>query len=208
MMHRRSLAALVAGAALLLTSCAAAADAGGSAAPPGAALAALTPEAPTGEVIAQGTVLDDGSSVELCLGAVAESAPPQCSGIPLSGWSWAGLDDAASMGDATWGTYAVYGTYDGDAFTVTRTPVPLALFDPVAAPDPTEGKPGTATAADVASMQDAIPDAIGDAYLASSEQDGWVFVDVVWDDGTWQEAADQDFGAGKVIVRSAIREIS
>lgn len=207
-MHRRSLAALVAGTALVLTSCAAAADAGGSAAPPGAALAALTPEAPTGAVIAQGTVLDDGSSVQLCLGAVAESAPPQCSGIPLSGWSWAGLDDAATAGGATWGTYAVSGTYDGDTFTVTRTPVPLALFDPVAAPDPTEGKPGTATAADAAVIQDAVPDAIGDAFLASSQQDGWVFVDVVWDDGTWQEAADQDFGAGKVIVRSAIREIS
>ncbi|WP_065570655.1 hypothetical protein [Microbacterium oleivorans] len=208
MMHRRSLAALAAGAALLLTSCAAAADAGGTAAPPGAALAALTPDAPTGEVIAQGTVLDDGSSVELCLGAVAESAPPQCSGIPLSGWSWAGLDDAASVVDATWGTYAVYGTYDGDTFTVTRAPVPLALFDPVAAPDPTGGKTGTAAASDVTSIHKAVPAAIGDAYLSSSEQDGWVLVDVVWDDGTWQKAADQDFGAGKVIVRSAIREVS
>ena len=69
---RRSAAVLLAGATLLLTSCAAAADAGGSAAPPGAALAALTPENPTGEVLAQGTVLDDGTTAKLCLGAVAE----------------------------------------------------------------------------------------------------------------------------------------
>ncbi|CAL4859633.1 hypothetical protein [Microbacterium sp. MM2322] len=207
MMHRRSAAVLLTGAVLLLTSCAATAEAGGDAAPPGAALAALTPENPTGEVISQGMVLDNGTTVELCLGAVAESAPPQCSGIPLAGWSWDGLDDAVSSGGATWNTYAVSGTFDGDTLTVTRTPIPLALFDPIAAADPTKGKPGKASVADVTSIQSTIPDAIGDAFFGASEQDGWVFADVVWDDGTWQKAADQDFGAGKVIIRSALKPV-
>ncbi|MCM3696568.1 hypothetical protein [Microbacterium oleivorans] len=198
--------ALLAGAALLLTSCApGAADAGADSAPPGSALAALTPEPPTGEVLGQGTVLDDGSSAKLCLGAVAESAPPQCAGIPLAGWSWEGVADAAVMSGSTWGTYAVWGTYDGDTLTVTRAPVPLALFDAMPLPDPTRGEPGTATAADIDTVQSIVPDAIGAAYLGSYDQDGWIHVDVIWDDGTWQRAADQDFGAGKVIVRSALR---
>lgn len=204
---RRSAAVLLAGATLLLTSCAAAADAGGSAAPPGAALAALTPENPTGEVLAQGTVLDDGTTATLCLGAVAESAPPQCSGIPLVGWSWDGLTDAATAGGSTWGTYAVRGVYDGESFTVRDTPVPLALFDAIALPDPTGGKAGAASAQDAATIQSIVPDALGSGYLGSYEQDGWVYVDVIWDDGTWQRAADQDFGAGKVIIRSALRSV-
>ncbi|MFI8632084.1 hypothetical protein ACIGEP_05770 [Microbacterium sp. NPDC077663] len=198
--------ALLAGAVLLLTSCStSAAGAGGDAAPAGAALAALTPEPPDGEVWGQGTVLDDGSSAKLCLGAVAESAPPQCSGIPLLGWSWDGLTETATTAGSTWGTFAVWGTYDGDAFTVTRTPVPLALFDAMPAPDPTQGRPGTATPTDVDTIHAVAPEAIGDAYLGSYDQDGWVYVDVIWDDGTWQRAADQDFGADKVIVRSALR---
>ncbi|MDT3343796.1 hypothetical protein [Microbacterium aquilitoris] len=207
MMHRRSFAVLVAGAALLLTSCAAAADAGGSAAPPGSALAALTPENPTGEVWGQGTILDDGSAVELCLGAVAESAPPQCSGIPVAGWSWDGKLDATSTGGSTWGAYAVWGSYDGTTFTLTRTPVPLALFDAMPAPDPTEGKTGSATAEDIATIEEIVPDAIGNDMLGMHDQDGWVYVDVIWDDGTWQKAADQDFGTGKVIIRSALRSV-
>jgi hypothetical protein len=207
MTHRRTAALLLAGAALLLTSCATTADAGDSAAPPGAALAALTPEMPSGEVVAQGTVLDDGSGAELCVGAVAESAPPQCSGIPLVGWSWEGLDDAVSSSGSTWGSYVVQGTYDGESLTVTGAPMSLALYDPMALPDPTDGEPGSATADDVRTIQEAVPDALGDAYLGSYDQDGWVFVDVVWDDGTWQQAADDDFGAGKVIIRSALRPV-
>lgn len=207
-MTRRRPAALslFAGAALLLTSCAAGtADAGGDAARPGAALAALTPDPPSGEVLGQGMVLDDGTTATLCLGAVAESAPPQCSGIPLSGWSWEGLMDATTTSGTTWGSYAVWGTFDGDTVTVTRTPVPLALFDAMPAPDPTRGEPGEATAADVGTAQAVASDAIGDTYLGSHDANGWLYLDVVWDDGTWQDAADQDFGAGKVIVRSALR---
>jgi hypothetical protein len=156
-------------------------------------------------VVAQGTVMDVGGAVELCLGPIAESYPPQCSGIPVEGWSWDGIEGWETSGGVTWGAYAVQGIYDGSTFAVTGEPIMLALYDPIAPVDPTSGKPGTATEADVAEMQDALPAVIGDNFLASYPENGWLWVDVVWDDGTLQDAADATYGEGSVVIRSAIR---
>lgn len=81
---------------------------------------------PRGQVTAEGTVLDAGRP-ELCLGAVAESLPPQCSGIPLEGWDWASLDATFydTAGGTRWGSFAVWGTYDGSTFTVQRAEPPV-----------------------------------------------------------------------------------
>ena len=77
------------------------------------------------------TVMDTGRP-ELCLGAVAESYPPQCSGIPLKGWRWADHTDLYDQaGDIKWGSFAVTGTFDGTTFTVTSA-IPAALYDPIA----------------------------------------------------------------------------
>jgi hypothetical protein len=40
--------------------------------------------------------------------------------------------------------------------------------------------------------------------LSSYPEDGWLKVDVVWDDGTWQAAADADYGENVVLIRSAM----
>ena len=104
--------ALLAASVLALSACAT--SSGGSAdAPPGSSLGSLDPAPPSGEVIGQGTVMDVAGEVELCLGAVMESWPPQCHGIPLDGWAWDGVEGTESSGDVTWGAYAVQGTYDG-----------------------------------------------------------------------------------------------
>ena len=190
---------------LVVAGCAAA-DAPGSSSP--APLGSVTPVPPAGEVSAVGTVLDAVGEPELCLGPVAESYPPQCSGIPLEGWTWDGVEGAESSGDVTWGAYAVQGTYDGEAFTVTQPPIMLALYDPMATEDPTGGEPGAGDEATLAAIQDELPDRLGDSYLSSYPQDGWLWVDVVWDDGTWQDAADAEYGPDVVIVRSALRETS
>ncbi|MBD3941082.1 hypothetical protein IF188_05135 [Microbacterium sp. NEAU-LLC] len=208
----RSSGIVAAGAFVLLalTACASAAPASGGPAASGdatASLGAVTPAPPEGEVTATGTVLEVGGAAQLCLGPVAESAPPQCSGIPLAGWSWDGVDGATTSGETTWGAYAVRGTYDGGTFTATRPPVQLALYDPIALPDPTGGEPGTGDAATLAAIQDELPDRLGDSYLGSTPQDGWLWVDVVWDDGTWQDAADAEYGDQVVIIRSAIRDM-
>ena len=77
---------------------------------------------PDGEVVGVGTVMDMGQGdPELCLGAIAESYPPQCSGIPITNWDWAPVKDTSeSSGTTRWGSYAVTGTYDGETFTVTQ----------------------------------------------------------------------------------------
>lgn len=167
-----------------------------------------TPAPPAGEVIAQGTVMDVGGDVELCLGAIAESYPPQCSGIPLEGWSWEGVDGYETAGDVTWGAYAVQGTYDGERFASTAPPMLLALYDPIAPEDPTGGEPGAGTEDELLTIQEELPELLGDGYLSSFPDDGWLRVQVVWDDGTWQSAADERWGPDRVVVFSALRPVA
>lgn len=215
MNRRRFLAAPVAAfavACLALSGCASAAPASSadqaSSADEAPRLGEVSPGLPDGEVVGQGMVLGDGEGgAQLCLGAVAESAPPQCAGIPLVDWTWDGLDGFETTGGVTWGSYAVQGTYDGTSFTVTQPPIMLALYDPMAPADPTGGKPGAGSEADLLAIQEELPERLGEAYVGSYPQDGWLFVDVLWDDGTLQDAADGEFGADTVIVRSALRQI-
>jgi hypothetical protein len=89
---------------------------------------------PDGQVSTDGlvTVLDPGTGPELCLGAVAESYPPQCGGPAVAGFEWGDVG-AERAGGVTWGSYALIGTYDGTTFTVTDA-TPAALYDPAAQP--------------------------------------------------------------------------
>ncbi|KJL27691.1 hypothetical protein [Microbacterium oxydans] len=176
-------------------------------APVGAGIEAARPGLPDGRVIATGTVMDVAGDVQLCLGAVAESYPPQCTGIPLDAWTWDGVDGSETSGDTTWGTYAVYGTYDGERYTNTDPPIMLALFDPIAPADPTDGVDGTTDAAELASVQDDVTSRLGNDALTVSTERGYVWVQVVWDDGTIQDAADAQYGDDVVVVSSALREI-
>lgn len=166
-----------------------------------------TPDLPEGRVIGVGTVLDVAGDVQLCLGAVMESYPPQCSGVPLDDWAWDGVDGSESSGETTWGAYAVYATYDGERLTNTDPPIMLALFDPVAPEDPTGGVEGTTSDADLASIQDDISARLGADALTVTTDRGYVWLQVVWDDGTIQDAADAEFGDDVVIVTSSLREI-
>ncbi|MGN8551822.1 UNVERIFIED_CONTAM: hypothetical protein OHV15_04450 [Microbacterium sp. SLM126] len=210
--HRRHLlVALSAASVLALAGCATPAGSGAPAgaldAPPGASLGSLWPAPPEGDVVAQGTVMDVGGDVELCLGAVAESYPPQCGGIPITNWTWDGIDGSETSGDTTWGAYAVQGTYDGEEFTVTQPPIMLALYDPMMPEDPTGGEPGAGDEETLLAIQEGLPDALDEAYLSSYPENGWLWVDVVWDDGTWQDAADADYGDDTVVIRSALRPV-
>jgi hypothetical protein len=206
MSHRRFIAAVAvtAAASLALSACASATPAGSA---PDSRLGAVAPGLPATDVVGQGTVLDEGSGARLCLGPVMESYPPQCSGIPLEEWTWDGVEGSETSGDVTWGAYAVQGRYDGSSLTVTQPPMLLALYDPMAAPDPTGGQKGTGSDAELARIQQTVHERLGDAALSSWTDEGWLWVDVIWDDGTLQDAADGEFGAGKVVLRSALREV-
>ncbi len=214
-MTLRHLAAFVALIAALFgfTACATAPGAGRAPTAGGTAatdhlLAEARPAPPQGEVAAQGMVIDDGTRVQLCLGAVTRSAPPQCQGIPLLGWSWAPLPTEppswVAAGGVRWGAFAVQGTYDGKALTVTRPPVPLALYDATRRVDPIPTGPHTATSERLQEVQALLPGLLGASLLSSSTHEGRVWAEVVWDDGTLQKAADAAYGAGLVVFRTAL----
>lgn len=87
------------------------------------------------------TVLEsDAHGPEACFGAIAESYPPQCSGLPLVGWDWAAVEGEEAAVGTTWGLYHVVGDYDGETLTVVGTPQhdPTGeTGDPFEAPDTT-----------------------------------------------------------------------
>lgn len=114
--------------------------------PPGEGATADEPSSPTTgtdqvRYTATAMVMDaPGRGVQLCLGGVAESLPPQCGGLDLVGWDWEAVDGEESASGSTWGTYTVVGTYDGEAQSFTLT-------EPARSPEPatTDPDPGVDT---------------------------------------------------------------
>jgi hypothetical protein len=73
------------------------------------------------------TILEaPGKKPMLCIGVVLDSLPPQCGGPEIVNWSWLAVGDEQSANGTTWGEYHVVGTYDGERFTLTDAPGPLA----------------------------------------------------------------------------------
>ena len=212
-MTRKVFGAIVAACAttLLLAACASASPSGDAGdgvtidpVAPGATIAA------EGEVTGQGTVLQvEGKEVNLCLGAVMESYPPQCSGPEVLGWDWASVDGAESANGVTWGTYAVQGTWDGKRFTVTQPPIMLALYDPMVVPDPKRdpANAGETAEADLLRIQAEVHELGTVDVLQSGPENGYLFVGVVYDDGQIQQYFDQLYGSDVVVVESALRPV-
>jgi hypothetical protein len=184
-------------------------DPGSSPSSPSASPSAPAAPVPAGLVGTHGlaTVMDEGAgTVELCLGPIAESYPPQCGGPPIAGWDWADHDGYDEQGQVRWGTYAVTGEWDGTTFTVTDA-VSGALYDP-AAPlsSPT---PAAATAYDDSELEAiaeelkaTLPGYLG-AY-GGEGTDGHVLADVYYDDGSLQEWADATYRAHVVVISPAL----
>jgi hypothetical protein len=152
------------------------------------------------------TVIDTGDGPELCLGPIAESYPPQCSGPPVADWAWpAQAPNFDRQGSTRWGAFAVAGRWDGATFTVTDA-VPAALYDPVplepASPPAPSRDYGAAELEAVADeLAESLPGAQG-AYADTAA--GQVLVDVTYDDGSLQDHVDEAYGAGVVVVSSAL----
>jgi hypothetical protein len=194
---------------VLLSGCAAESDPAPAADGPAAAPTPSNSSAP-GEVVGQGTVLQSGEdAAQLCLGAVAESYPPQCSGVGLAGWDWSTVEQHETASDVTWGTYAVQGTWDGTTLTVTQPAIPLSLYDPMAEVDPhlDESNPGPSDEAELTGVQADVDSLDLGGFLSSWVTNGYLFVQVVYDDGTLQEFLDSRYGPDVVVVQSALRAI-
>ncbi len=210
---RVTTAAVVVGLVVSLTACGSAISPGGSGTAPSSSSAPAPPDAvppATGPVTGLGTVIEvPETGPQLCLGPVRESFPPQCEGVPLSGWDWAraGIQDESPAGTGTkvrWGTYAVTGTFDGLTMTVTSS-VPLALYDTVAPPSPRPMAPPELSDDEWAAVESGVRILPGMLSSLREGDTGPVLVEVVHDDGTLQDWADVAFGVGAVRVTSMLR---
>lgn len=201
-------AAVLAATLLLLPACGSATNEPGAV--PSSVAPAVTAVPPAqAPVTGIGTVIEKpGSPPELCLGPVAESWPPQCEGIAISGWDWAtnppdAQTDAGSP-VTKWGVYAVDGTFDGLTLTVSSA-VSLALYDAMAEPSASPTTPPDLSAAEWDAVDAAVRGVPGLISVERSGDAGPVMVTVVHDDGSIQQWADASFGAGAVVVTSALR---
>lgn len=188
-------------------------DPGGGPGSPGGPQPPTAVPAADGEVRSRDlvTVMDADATddlVELCLGAVAESYPPQCGGPAITNWDWDSLDGMfEQQGDVRWGTFAVTGTWDGTAFTVSDA-IPAALYDPMPQEPPVYPDPSfdysDLALEDIAEELMQVPGVQG-AYADTETRH--VLVDVTYDDGTYQDYADAQYGDGVVVVTGALVDV-
>lgn len=168
-----------------------------------AALSELPVPGPNGEVLAIATVLEQDDGAILCVGPVAESAPPQCDGPALLGWDWDAFEHQET-GDVRWVQgVAITGVYeaDADSFTQTGEPRSAAAITLPAVEVPA----GELDEETIQSMQDELM-ALGRAdFYGSWGEQGTVALEVLYDDGSMQAALDEIYGAGAVFVISALR---
>jgi hypothetical protein len=82
-----------------------------------------------GDVVGVGTVLEKGSEGAMVCFGVLDSLPPQCSGPRLIGWDWASAPASEQRDGVRWGEYAVTGTWDGRALTLTTPAVTRAAYE-------------------------------------------------------------------------------
>lgn len=172
--------------------------------PEAQALLAELPEPSTDDpALAPATLLERDGGTVLCLGAVAESAPPQCDGPALEGWDWSTIEHQETGGVRWAQGVGVPVTYDAGTgvATVAGEPVDLASITMPAIEYPT----GDLDEAQLAAMQAdmaAVPRA---DLLGATGLDGVLVVDVLFDDGSIQAALDAIYGPGRAFVVSALR---
>ncbi len=167
--------------------------------------------APDGEVIGIGTVIQSGDTpAEFCLGPVAESLPPQCSGPELVGWDWAAAEQQQTAGGVTWGTYAVQGSWDGTALTVTQPAIPLSLYDTIRPEPPAyldEGNPGQTSQERLDQISAELAAQPLPGQLSAAPVNGYLVVQVVSDSGAIQSLVDTRFGPDTVVIESALKPV-
>jgi hypothetical protein len=175
-------------------------DPGGSANPP------MPTDVPAadGPVVGLGLVLDASAEGKpgFCLGPVAESYPPQCTGLAMEGWDWkehkGDFDNASGV---KFGSFAITGTFDGTTLTY-QSAVSGAVYDPMPWPEPTSSAAEAHSQAELESIAQHLQDLPG--ALSTMPGDNLVVVDVIHDDGTLQDWADATYGDGLVFVHSAL----
>lgn len=149
----------------------------------------------------------DNEPPQFCLGAVAESYPPPCTGPVIRGWDWSVVGHFESASSVMWGTYAVYGTWDGTEFTTTCTPIPLSLYDTVRFVDPRLAETGDGDEHQLQRIQAELLAAENHDILSSETSNGHLVVTVLFDDGTIQASLDEQYGGNLIVIQSALNPV-
>jgi hypothetical protein len=163
--------------------------------------------ATAGELVGRGLVRQEGNELpQFCMGGIATSDPPLCTGPPLRGWDWSVADGEVTVANVIYGDFVVHGTWDGTSFTVTRPPRSIASKESWGEPDPRQDPrhPGTGSKARLQQIQREIWEKerpVADTRV----ENGYLFRYVPHDDGSLQKAMDKRYGPGIVVVRSQLR---
>ena len=166
---------------------------------------------PSTEVRTAATVLEHEGIPMLCLGGVAESLPPQCTGPTVNGWDWSVVDGETSASDVTWGRYRVQGMWDGETLTVIGIPMletpdnHTPEHDPMSAwTEATTHGPLTQEAATtlLAELHEREPGILTSGFVA-----GRAVISVALDDGSLQAHVDERYGDDTVVVVSAFTPV-
>jgi hypothetical protein len=178
-------------------------DPGGSSRPP------MPTDVPAadGPVVGLGLVLDTSAEGKpgFCLGPVAESYPPQCTGLAMEGWDWKEhKGEFDNAGGVKFGSFAVTGTFDGTTLTY-QSAVSGAVYDPTPWPEPTSSATEDHSQAELEAIAEQLNELPG--ALSTMPGDNLVVVDVIHDDGTLQDWADATYGDGLVFVHSALAPV-
>ena len=205
--------ALLAAACLLLAACATGPASPGSPSAPagGAGDTTLNPMiAAPGEVVGQGLVIQTGDTPpQFCLGAIGMSDPPQCGGPELVGWDWDAVEGEGSTAGVTSGSYALWGDWNGERLTVTSS-IMLALYDPMPFVDPVldPANAGDTDAAELTRIQDELTADPVFPVLMAWQENGYLFVQTYYDDGTIQAWVDNRYLPDTVAIRPSLRDVS
>jgi hypothetical protein len=161
-----------------------------------------------GELVGAGLVRQENNELpELCMGIGNDSYPPGCIGPPIHGWDWSQADGEEKAANVTWGNYVVYGTWNGTSLTVTRQPPRhIAPDEPWGKPDPRldPHKPGRGTKARLQQIERQLWNSNQREWTDTFVDNGYVFLNVSYDDGSLQKAMNSRFGPGLVAVRSRL----
>lgn len=207
-MRRRGIAqsALLGGLAVVLAGCTATAQPGDRPTVSDSATKSPVP----GELMGQGTVLQRRPAEPIfCLGNIAASDPPRCSGPVIRGWNWDSVNGSETVGSVTHGDYLVQGTWDGKTFTLGQTP-PRHLGRNEFAQWPRDPRRdavyrGAGTPNQLRKIGNDLSRSGDQTVLSALVDNGYVFLTVIYDDGRIQQKMDRRYGPKIVAVVSALR---